>query len=251
MTQNYRAFVGPENKYDVMSAIQFIRLFQIGLRGDSTLLEIGAGSLRAARLFIPYLKENHYFGLEPERWLVEDGLSKELGKDIFTIKKPHFVYNREFNFSGLSLPSQGVDYCLAQSIFSHTSVQQFQMALSKVTEVLAPKGVFIATYVRGEKDYGGDQWVYPGCVTFRAETVERMAEKSGLIVREMEWLHPNDQTWVLFAKDPAKLNAIAVSDTVLLDEYVNTITELRRRIARVKSFLPIKVLLWMRNKFGS
>lgn len=249
MTKSYRAFVGPENKYDVMSAIQFIRLFQIGLRGDSTLLEIGAGSLRAARLFIPYLKENRYFGLEPERWLVEDGLSKELGKDIITIKNPHFVYNHEFDFSGLPLPSQGVDYCLAQSIFSHTSAEQFQLALSNVTKVLAPKGVFIATYVKGEKDYRGVQWVYPECVTFRPETVAYMAESTGLSVREMEWLHPNDQTWLLFAKDPDRISDIKVSDGVLLDEYIHTIAELRHRIARAKSFLPIKILLWIRNKF--
>src|SRR5260221_10635897 len=64
--EDYRAFVGPEDGYDRMSAMQFNLLTFLGLREDHYPLYIGCGSLRAGRLFIPYLKPGRYFGIEPQ-----------------------------------------------------------------------------------------------------------------------------------------------------------------------------------------
>ena len=87
---HYRAYVGPPEVYDLAAANQFNLLTLCGLREHHFLLDIGCGSLRAGKLLIPYLLPGHYFGLEPEKWLVEKGFSEELGYDIVDIKKPCF-----------------------------------------------------------------------------------------------------------------------------------------------------------------
>ena len=245
--QNHRCFVGPAGTFDVMSALQFVRLFQAGLRGDSNLLEVGCGSLRAARILIPFLEPDRYFGLEPDGGLVEQGLDRELGRDILAIKRPRFAHNSEFDLSALRLPAQGVDFAIAQSIFSHTSLAQFGAGVRAVGSALAPDGVFIATFVRGSHDYAGSSWVYPGCVTFRDETVRSIASASGLSVRITDWVHPNDQTWVLFARSPGRLDAIPEDDRFSAAEYVRTIAELRRRIESAKRFPPVRLVMWLRD----
>ncbi|MBN2648947.1 MAG: hypothetical protein JXR50_04305 [Prolixibacteraceae bacterium] len=51
----YKAYVGPPLNYDIIVSMQFNLLSSIGLKGKDKLLDIGCGSLRAGRLFIPYL----------------------------------------------------------------------------------------------------------------------------------------------------------------------------------------------------
>ena len=52
---DYREYVGTSERYDIGGAIQFNLLTTLGLREHHRLLDVGCGSLRAGRLFIPYL----------------------------------------------------------------------------------------------------------------------------------------------------------------------------------------------------
>ena len=70
-SHHYRAFVGLPQKYDLVAANQFCILTTLGLRENHKLLDIGCGSLRGGRLFIPYLLPNGYYGIEPEKWLID------------------------------------------------------------------------------------------------------------------------------------------------------------------------------------
>ena len=87
-SHDYRAFVGPPENYDLVSAMQFNLLTLLGLKEHHFLLDVGCGSLRGGKLFIPYLVAEHYFGIEPEQWLIEEGLRHEIGDDIMDIKRP-------------------------------------------------------------------------------------------------------------------------------------------------------------------
>ena len=64
---HYRAFVGPAWRYDLLAALQFQAMTSLGLREYHSLLDVGCGSLRAGRLFIPYLLPGRHFGIEPNR----------------------------------------------------------------------------------------------------------------------------------------------------------------------------------------
>lgn len=193
-SRHYRAFVAPAEKYDLVSAMQFNLLTFLGLRKRHYLLDIGCGSLRAGRLFIPYLLPGRYFGIDPEQWLIEEGIKRELGEDIIRIKRPVFSYDNNFS---LSIFNQKFDFILAHSIFSHASERQIRRCLSEAKKVMKLTSIFAATFVKGEKNYTGDEWVYPDCVTYTLEHMTTLVNEQGLICKPINWPHPNNQTWIV------------------------------------------------------
>ena len=90
---HYRAYVGPPEDYDLIAAMTFNLLTTLGLRQHHSLLDIGCGSLRIGRLFIPYLNRGKYFGVEPNEWLVDEGIRRELGESLVQIKRPTFFFS--------------------------------------------------------------------------------------------------------------------------------------------------------------
>lgn len=90
---NHRAYVGPPGLYDYLGAAQFRLLTMMGLREEHRLLDFGCGSLRAGRLFIPWLLPGRYFGIEPNRWLIDDAIRLELGSDMMGLRNPRFDDN--------------------------------------------------------------------------------------------------------------------------------------------------------------
>jgi len=191
---NHRVFVGPEELYDVMGAIQFNLLTTLGLREDHYLLDIGCGSLRAGRLLMQYLKPEHYYGLDPNSWLIRDAVEEEFSEALISLKKPVFDYRRDFNLSGLL---QSFDFMVAQSIFTHASMNQIRTCLEEARKTLNDNGVFVATYFIGREDYLGEDWVYPKCVSYRKETFDEVAMSAGFRLIYINWFHPCGQTWVI------------------------------------------------------
>lgn len=191
--RHYRAFVGLPERYDLVGAMQFNLLTALGLREHHFLLDIGCGSLRAGRLFIPFLQAGHYFGIEPEKWLVEEGIDKQVGADLIRLKQPSFHYDSNFPLTAFD---RKFDFVVAQSIFSHTSASQIRQCLGEARKVLTPSSIFAATFVEGEEDYSGDEWVYPDCVSYTFEFFSRLVEQAGLSCRRLDWGHPNGQKWV-------------------------------------------------------
>jgi cyclopropane fatty-acyl-phospholipid synthase-like methyltransferase len=173
--------------------MQFNLLTTLGLREEHSLLDIGCGSLRAGRLFIVYLRPERYFGLEPEAWLIEEGIKQELGQEILAVKRPTFSYNRDFT---LSTFGRHFDFLLAQSVFSHSAPQQIRHVFAEARSVMTPTSVFLATFFRGPKSYTGQEWVYPGIVRYRPRDIESFAREQGLASQRVDWTHPTGQTWI-------------------------------------------------------
>lgn len=194
--EHYRAYVGPPKDYDLVSAMVFNLLTCIGLRQHHRVLDIGCGSLRVGRLLIPYLNQGGYFGAEPNKWLVEDGIKNEIGRDLVRIKRPTFTFNASLNEFKEPLK---LDYAVAQSIFSHCGKDLIESWLSQVSSHLKEDGAFLATFLVDDKDFEGDGWIYPGCVNFKPETMASIASKYGFDFRVLDWAHPR-QTWALFSK---------------------------------------------------
>lgn len=196
---DYRAWVGPPDNYDLLSALQFSLLVELGLRESHYLLDIGCGSLRAGRLFIPYLVPGRYHGLEPEKWVLEAGIDAELGREILRIKHPVFKHNSDFN---LRVFKQKFDYLLAQSVFTHAAGWQVRRCLEEAARVLSPNGIFAATFLAGEHDHEGDSWVYPGVTYFTSEFMQQAAADADLTMRYLNWHHPGvtKPKWVVFAR---------------------------------------------------
>ncbi len=193
----YRAFVGPPETFDTSGAAQFSLLTFLGLRQHHYLLDVGCGSLRGGRLFIPYLLPGRYFGIEPEQWLIDEGIAHEVGEDLVAIKRPRFSNTPDFN---LGLFGRRFDFILAQSVFSHAPISQVRTCLGQASKVMEPGGFFAATFVMADEDYHGDEWVYPRCVTYSLDTMMRLAREQGLACKLIEWPHPAQQTWLVYAR---------------------------------------------------
>ena len=147
------------------------------------------------RLLIPYLNKGNYVGIEPNEWLVKEGIAREVGEDQIRIKEPRFLYAD----SAANLGDDEVfDFAVAQSIFSHCGRDLLEQWLKEVSAHLSDSGALVATFIGGAVDFVGSGWVYPGCVTFRLETMLQMSMSAGLRFRLLDWRHPR-QHWALFA----------------------------------------------------
>lgn len=194
---HYRAYVGPPMDYDLVAAMTFGLLTTLGLRQQHQVLDIGCGSLRVGRLLIPYLNRGRYTGLEPNEWLVHEGIANEIGQDQIRIKQPRFVYAG--TGAGLIAEGQRYEFMVAQSIFSHTGLDLLDQWLAETNDLLTPSGALVATFIPGEVDTDREGWIYPDCVAFNPKTIESLASRHGLEFVPLDWRHPR-QTWALFAK---------------------------------------------------
>ncbi len=195
--KNHRAYVGPEDGWDRVAASQFNLLTMLGLRQHHKLLDLGCGALRAGRLFIPYLNTGCYHGIEPEEWLVEAGITKELGTQMADIKKPKFSHNSDFD---LTVFNTSFDYVLAQSVFSHTGISQLRSTLQSARLALRPDGLLIANYWDTSKNTGQDEWAYPGCNTFNWATISSACAHFRMHCRKIDWPH-SALTWFVASVD--------------------------------------------------
>jgi len=143
---HYRAFIDFPDRYDIGAAMQFSLLSALGLREDHSLLDIGCGSLRAGRLFIVYLRPGRYFGLEPERWLIEEGDPAGARPGDPVRQAATFSHDCDFTLSAFGRP---FDFLLAQSVFSHAAPRQVRRCLAEARVVMTPTAIFVATYWRG------------------------------------------------------------------------------------------------------
>lgn len=190
----HRSYVGTEWNYDIIGAAQFCNLIDLGLREDHYLLDIGCGSLRAGKLLIPYLLPGHYYGIEPEVWLVEEAVDVEIGQDVFYIKHPCFSSNPEFK---LSVFNRQFDYLLAHSIFSHAAITQVHACFDEASRVMKDDGKFLFTFFMGEESDLLDNWRYPDNVLYAFEELEEVAEACGLFLSIKVYPHPSNQTWAV------------------------------------------------------
>ena len=193
---HYRAFVGPPEDYDLVAAMTFNLLTTLGLRQHHSLLDIGCGSLRIGRLLIPYLNKDKYIGIEPNEWLVREGIRHEIGESLLQIKRPKFYFTD--SPATLSDVKIAFDFAVAQSIFSHCGLDLVALWLSSISKSLVLKGALVATFLPSDKDNMELGWIYPACISYTPDTLRRVAAEAGLRFEILDWRHPR-QTWALFA----------------------------------------------------
>lgn len=205
---HYKAYIGPPLKYDLVGAMQFNLLTSFGLRDFHRLLDIGCGSLRSGKLMIPFLRKGNYYGIEPNNWLIEEGIKNELGSEIISLKAPSF--SNSLNFDLQSFDTK-FDFLIAQSIFSHASEEQITRCLSEARLVMKQDGMFLATFVLGKKNYTGSEWVYPECVTYQHSFIMNLIKEQQLDAIKTKWNHPNGQTWYVIFHPENRTKVASIS----------------------------------------
>jgi hypothetical protein len=210
---HYRAFVGPPFNYDIIGALQFQFLLDLGLREYHRVLEVGCGSLRLGRLLMIYLLPGRYFGVEPNTKILREGLIHNLGADdgdVVRLKTPKFVSNSDFDFSFTGSP---VDFIIAQSIASHTGVMQTKKLMRAMADSSHEDTLAMMTYIRCQQrsqENTEDGWFYPACVSYTDEFMADGARQFGLYAYRTRWPllnqradgHVTTQTPLILTKRP-------------------------------------------------
>lgn len=143
----HRTYVGgpdPEAWY-AMGKHQYHYLVSQGLMPQHRFLDIACGCLRLGQYLIPFLEVGHYFGLEGEEVLVEAGLQHELLPAVVSLKKPKFSFNYDFNFDFVDT----FDYAIAQSLFTHLTIEDIAKCFTKLMPKANSNSRFYFTYFEG------------------------------------------------------------------------------------------------------
>jgi len=142
----HRQYVG--GMWEEIGKLQFDYLVAQGLLPRHYLCDVACGSLRAGVHFVRYLEKGHYLGLEKWQLLIDEGVTKELGEELYIAKHPQFVISSEFEFEKLP---HDPDYALAQSLFTHLPGVYIKRCLSKLRGRIAARGFFFATFNESSK----------------------------------------------------------------------------------------------------
>jgi len=173
----HRGFVG--GLWDEMGQMQLDFLKQQGLEPGHRFLDVGCGSLRAGRLLVDYLDPGHYYGTDINHELIEAGYSAEL-TDEQRARLPEANLRSTDRFDN----DFGVqfDMAIAQSVFTHISLNQMRLCLYRVAKVMRPGGRFYVTFFENGRDFPLDQAPKDG--------VGRWTERNSF------WYYRADMRWV-------------------------------------------------------
>ncbi|HEY3721890.1 MAG TPA: hypothetical protein VGN59_00880, partial [Acidimicrobiia bacterium] len=146
------------------------------------------------------LASEHYFGVEPNEWLLAEGIAQNVGADLVALRRPTFDHFDDFGLERFATP---FDFVLAQSILSHTYADLTTTLLRHVRPALAEGGTLVATFQRRRTSrssrflptpHAGSGWLYPGVVGYRWNELERLLADADLAGVILPFHHPR-QTW--------------------------------------------------------
>lgn len=164
-----------------------------GLLPQHRLLDFGCGPLRVGRWLIDYLKPNHYFGIEPNLWLVEMARLEEVRPRDWKMRRPIFDDNGDFNFNPFG---RRFDYVLIADLLMHAADHQISTMLESASQVLKPEGICIADMLVGPC-WLREEWLYPGVGNHEVACLQKAESKAGLRCTEVGSTQRkyNEVTW--------------------------------------------------------
>ena len=195
--KNYKGFVGNPELFDDIGIIIFNLLKRIGLKQYHKLLDIGCGSLRVGRFLIHYLEKNNYYGIEPEKWLIDEVVNNLLTEKYIKDKGCQFNYNSDFD---LDCFNTQFDFILANSIFIHASKSQIEKCIENVKNVLKPGGIFIFNFIIGV-DNINETWTYPSHVKYSICYITELLEKYNYDYKYVKCEYPGKQIFIMAMKE--------------------------------------------------
>lgn len=182
---------GPRHSFATAGRKQTIALLHHGMNPDSKVLDIGCGSLRAGHWMIRLLDPGCYFGIEPNREMLEAGVEVLLGPEMVAAKRPTFSHRDDFSMTHFD---QQFDFYVARSIWSHASKTQIEAMLDGFVATSAPNATFLASYYPASPerpDYDGAEWVgishesgEAGTIAHDFEWISKACESRGLVAQE-------------------------------------------------------------------
>jgi hypothetical protein len=195
--------------FEPVGRLQLILLLKEGLYPDSKVLDIGCGCLRGGYWLIHFLDPDCYFGIEPNREMLEAGIEYFLEPGLLEMKRPKFDSNPNF---ASSVFGEKFDFFMARSIWTHASKAHIQTMLDGFLRDSRDNGVFLTSYKRASlfrRDYKVERWVgrshesdIPGSVHHSLRWIQNECQQRGLVAVEIRERAYNygSQVWLKIAK---------------------------------------------------
>jgi len=152
-------FLGSDRRYFFLGYSQLVQLLEQGLQPSDTVLDIGCGCLRGGLWTIRLLDPACYYGIEPNRAMLDAGIKAFVDKELMNFKKPSFSYNDDFDFSVFSTK---FDFFIAGSIWTHAAPAQINKMLRSFKETSTSKAKFLTTAIVArpwQQNYSGADWI--------------------------------------------------------------------------------------------
>ena len=188
---------GPSELFDMAGRMQLMLLVKEGLYPESKVLDIGCGCLRAGYWLIHFLNPSCYFGIEPNRTMLEAGFENILEPGLIGLKRPKFDGNADFDFSVFG---ERFDFFVARSIWTHASKIQIRAMLDGFVRHANRRATFLTSYVKPSlfrrSDYKGTDWVG------RSHT----SDVPGIVRHSLSWIRRECQVRQL-PVEPIRQNA--------------------------------------------
>lgn len=174
----HRTFIG--GSWDTHGKRQLDFLTAQGLLPGHRLIDIGCGCFRAGRHFIDYLEPGNYYGIDANHSLIKAGYDVELSDEQRRkVPAEHLRANDRFNVDfGVTY-----DYAIANSVFSHVSLNHIRLCLYRLNAVMEPGGSFYATFFARGKSTPLD---------FVRSTKKG---KAYFTEKNLFWYYPSDLKW--------------------------------------------------------
>jgi SAM-dependent methyltransferase len=199
----HRVWVG--GKWKLMGAMQRDFLVAQGLLPEHRLLDVGCGPLRAGIHFVEYLEPGHYYGIEINQSLLDVGYEQELPARLRErLPRDHLRATDRFDCDfGVSF-----DYAIANSVFTHVSLNHIRLCLYRVAQNLAPDGRFFATFFEAPPGHPldaplnrGRRWTERNAFFYYRRDLRWAARWAGCELHYIgKWGHPGGQRMVEFRR---------------------------------------------------
>lgn len=202
---------GSPKKFEEGGRIQLIALLRNGLNPYSRVLDMGCGCLRGGYWLIHFLSADCYFGIEPNRDMLELGLREFVEDEVIAARRPKFDHNDRFDASVFGTT---FDFFLARSVWTHADKSQIESMLDQFVGHAREGGVFLTSYLPAgifrHRDYRGSGWVgrdhrggSAGYVYHSLSWIQEVARSRGLTVKELEDDVFQRQRWLRIDKPVA------------------------------------------------
>jgi SAM-dependent methyltransferase len=137
----HRDYIG--GRWDTHGKAQFEYLLARGLQPEHRFLDVGAGCFRLGRYLVDYLKPGNYYAIDANVNLLQAGYDHEFtDEQRARVPIDNLRANERFNVDfGVEF-----DMAIAQSVFTHVSLNHVRLCLYRVARAMRPGGKFYVTF---------------------------------------------------------------------------------------------------------
>jgi SAM-dependent methyltransferase len=189
VTDDPHGGIGRADEWESHGALQLSFLISIGLKPEHTLLDVGCGTGRGARKFVPYLNATNYVGVDISEKALEHARSLSQTEG-WSVKNPEFILNGDLNLA------RKFDIIWAHSVCNHLPDEQIEIMVCNAAKIMKDGAVFALTYKLNETltiRTGLKQWKRD------PSFFDKLAQLYGLVGNTHEKLWPAKQRTYIFS----------------------------------------------------